>query len=190
MLVLYKFKRNVVIIFHKEDRLKSKKWKRKRKIIRKSGIPWDVSFLDFWKGYYRGWGCKKVQDYTENVRKNKPKTTKPQSEKSKLTPSNIVKPKQKRQNDWRRRQALVYNPLHNLAHATFMSVRIQNWQTLMMKQLQGQKIAVSVQFTPDSILSLWNMELSFVIWIIVLDSGYIAFPVAKVFLAVFNKLIE
>jgi hypothetical protein len=38
-----------------------------------------------------------VQDYTENVRKNKPKTTKPQSEKSKLTPSNIVKPKQKRQ---------------------------------------------------------------------------------------------
>jgi hypothetical protein len=40
-----------------------------------------------------------VQDYTENVRKNKPKTTKHQSEKSKLTPSNIVKPKQKRQND-------------------------------------------------------------------------------------------
>jgi hypothetical protein len=39
------------------------------------------------------------KDYTENVRKNKPKTTKPQSEKSKLTPSNIVKPKQKRQND-------------------------------------------------------------------------------------------
>jgi hypothetical protein len=34
----------------------------------------------------------------------------------------------------------------------------------MMKQLQGQKNAVSVQFTPDSILSLWNMELSFVIW--------------------------
>ena len=80
-----------------------------------------MSFLDFWKGYYRGWGCKKVQDYTENVRKNKPKTTKPQSEKSKLTPSNIVKPKQKRQKDWRKRQALVYNPLHNLAHATFMS---------------------------------------------------------------------
>jgi hypothetical protein len=24
------------------------------KIIRKSGIPWDVSFLDFWKGYYIG----------------------------------------------------------------------------------------------------------------------------------------
>jgi len=112
-----------------------------------------VSFLDFWKGYYRGWGCKKVQDYTENVRKNKPKTTKPQSEKSKLTPSNIVKPKQKRQNDWRRRQALVYNHLHNLAHVTFMSVRIQNWQTLMMKQLQGQKNAVSVQFTPDPIPS-------------------------------------
>jgi hypothetical protein len=34
------------------------------------------------------------------------------------------------------------------------------------------------------------MELSFVILIIVLGSGYIAFPVAKVFLAVFNKLIE
>jgi hypothetical protein len=32
--------------------------------------------------------------------------------------------------------------------------------------------------------SLRKMELSFVIWIIVLDSGYIAFPVAKVFLAV------
>jgi hypothetical protein len=45
------------------------------------------------------YGGKKVQDYTENVRKNKPKTTKPQSEKSKLTPSNIVKPKQKRQKD-------------------------------------------------------------------------------------------
>jgi hypothetical protein len=28
-----------------------------------------------------------VEDYTENVRKNKPKTTKPQSEKSKLTPA-------------------------------------------------------------------------------------------------------
>ena len=40
-----------------------------------------------------------MQDFTENVRKNKPKSTKPQSEKSKLTPSNIVKPKQKRQND-------------------------------------------------------------------------------------------
>jgi hypothetical protein len=25
-----------------------------------------------------------------------------------------VKPKQKRQKDWRKRQALVYNPLHNL----------------------------------------------------------------------------
>jgi hypothetical protein len=35
-----------------------------------------------------------------------------------------------------------------------------------------------------------KMELSFVIWIIVLGSGYIAFPFAKVFLAVFNKLIE
>jgi hypothetical protein len=34
------------------------------------------------------------------------------------------------------------------------------------------------------------MEVSFVIWIIVLGSGYIAFPVAKVFLAVFNKFIE
>jgi hypothetical protein len=34
------------------------------------------------------------------------------------------------------------------------------------------------------------MELSFVIWIIVLGSGYIAFPVAKVFLTVLNKLIE
>ena len=70
-----------------------------------------------------------------------------QSEKSKLTPSNIVKPKQKRQKDWRRRQALVYNHLHNLAHATFMSVRIQNWQTLMMKQLQGQKNDVSTVHT-------------------------------------------
>ena len=38
--------------------------------------------------------------------------------------------------------------------------------------------------------SLRKMELSFVIWIIVLGSGYIAFPVAKVFLAVFNKLNE
>ena len=38
--------------------------------------------------------------------------------------------------------------------------------------------------------SLRKMELSFVIWIIVLGSGYIAFPVAKVFLTVFNKLIE
>jgi hypothetical protein len=38
--------------------------------------------------------------------------------------------------------------------------------------------------------SLRKMELSIVIWIIVLGSGYIAFPVAKVFLAVFNKFIE
>ena len=35
-----------------------------------------------------------------------------------------------------------------------------------------------------------EMELSFVIWMIVLGSGYIEFPVAKVFLAVFNKFIE
>jgi len=40
------------------------------------------------------------------------------------------------------------------------------------------------------IFPLRKMELSFVIWIIVLGRGYIAFPVAKVFLTVFNKLIE
>ena len=37
--------------------------------------------------------------------------------------------------------------------------------------------------------SLRKMELSFVIWII-FGSGYIAFAVAKVFLVVFDKLIE
>ena len=41
-----------------------------------------------------------------------------------------------------------------------------------------------------AIPSLRKMELSFVICIIVLGIGYIAFPVAQVVLAVFNKLIE
>ena len=38
--------------------------------------------------------AKKVQEHIENIRKNKSKTTKPQSVKSKFTRSNIVKPKQ------------------------------------------------------------------------------------------------
>jgi hypothetical protein len=48
----------------------------------------------------------------------------------------------------------------------------------------------SHQSADYSIPSLRKMALSFVFLIIVLGSGYIAFPVAKVFLTVFNKLIE
>ena len=55
------------------------------------------------------------------------------------------------------------------------------------------KIYVSINLPVNcmhGIPSLRKMELAFVIWIIVLGSGYIAFPVPKVFLAVFNKFIE
>ena len=51
-------------------------------------------------------------------------------------------------------------------------------------------VVILTEIDLHDIPSLRKMELSFVIWIIVLGSGYIAFPVAKVFLTVFNKLIE
>ena len=49
------------------------------------------------------------------------------------------------------RQALAYCHIHNLFQVTFMSVMIQNWQTLVMKQFQRQNNAVCKQFTPDVI---------------------------------------
>jgi hypothetical protein len=62
--------------------------------------------------------------------------------------------------------------------------------TIIPDQTINCKILSKLSSPHQSIPSLRKMELSFVIWIIVLDSGYIAFPVAKVFLTVFNKLIE